>query len=93
MNRKMKRAMKKHMGAGTEEKMSEQIALFSKLPESCDACQKEFDKKDRDMILSRTVVVKQEVVRLFCPTCIEKTKEVWVLDTGKKANGPYFVKI
>ena len=75
MNRKMKRAMKKHMGAGAEEKMSEQISLFSKLPESCDACQKEFDKKDKDMIQSWSVVVKQEVVRLFCPDCIQKTKE------------------
>jgi hypothetical protein len=77
MNRKMKRALKKHMGAGTQEKMSGQLALFEKLPDSCDTCQKEFDKKDKDMILSWTVVTKQEIVRLFCPTCIEKVKEVF----------------
>jgi len=69
--------MKKHMGQDTQEKMSDQLALFEKLPDSCDTCQKEFDKKDKDMILSWTVLVKQEIVRLFCPTCIEKVKEVF----------------
>jgi hypothetical protein len=76
MNRKQRRTLKKQMGADAQEKMSAQIAQFGKLPEACDVCQKDFDKKDREMIASWSVVVKQEVVRLFCPECINKAKEV-----------------
>ena len=75
MNRQQRRTMKKHLGEETQEKMTTQIAQFSKLPEACDACQKEFDKKNRDMVLSWSVVVKQDLVRLFCPDCINKAKE------------------
>lgn len=76
MNRRQRRAIKKQMGADVQEKMSEQIAQFSKLPESCDACNAEFDKQNKDMVFSWSVVVKQDVVRLFCPDCINKAKEV-----------------
>ena len=67
--------MKKHVGADAQEKMATQVAQFGKLPQACDACQKEFDKKNKEMVQSWSVVVKQEVVRLFCPECINKTKE------------------
>ena len=76
MNRKQRRAIKKHVGQDAQEKMADQVALFGRLPEMCNICQKEFDKKDRDMVNSWSVVVKQEVVRLFCPECINKAKEV-----------------
>ena len=75
MNRKQRRAIKKHIGQDAQEKMADQVALFGKLPEMCNVCQKEFDKKDRDMVNSWSVVVKQEVVRLFCPECVSKAKE------------------
>ena len=75
MNRKMKRAMKKQMGSGASERMAQQVSQFSKLPDHCMACQKEFDKLDKDMVSTWSVVVKQEVVRLFCPDCIKKTQE------------------
>ena len=76
MNRKQRRAMKKHVGVDAQEKMATQVAQFGKLPQACDACQKEFDKKNKEMVQSWSVVVKQDVVRLFCPECINKTKEV-----------------
>tara|TARA_R110002020_G_scaffold336634_2_gene552068 strand:- start:311 stop:580 length:270 start_codon:yes stop_codon:yes gene_type:complete len=76
MNRSTRRAMKKQVGAKAQEKMANQVAQFGKLPQACDACQKDFDKKNKDMVQSWSVVVKQEVVRLFCPDCIEKTQEV-----------------
>jgi len=60
-----------------EKDMSEKIGLFNKIPESCDACDEPFDKKNRDMVMSWNVVVKseQEVVRLYCPECWQKAKE------------------
>jgi hypothetical protein len=76
MNRQQRRAMKKHAGQKATDEMANHVALFGKLPESCNACQKEFDKKDKEMVQSWSVVVKQEVVRLFCPECINKTKEM-----------------
>ena len=75
MNRKTKRAMKKQMGTDATEKMAQQVNQFSKLPTHCMACQKNFDKLDKQMVSSWHVVVKQDVVRLFCPDCIKKTQE------------------
>ena len=75
MNRKQRRALKKVSEA--ERGLSEKVTLFGSLPSSCNICQKEFDKKDKDMVTSWSVVVRKEskTVRLFCPECIEKTKE------------------
>lgn len=76
MNRKQRRTIKKQIGTEAQEKMSNQIAQFGKMPELCGICQKEFDKKNREMVESWSVVVKQEVVRLFCPDCMNTAKEV-----------------
>ena len=59
--------------AGQE--LSTKVAQFNKLPEYCMACKKDFDKKDKEMVSTWNVVVKQDVVRLFCPECIKKTQE------------------
>ena len=77
MNRKQRReADRKRRRGDAEQAMADQVHMFGKLPEQCTACQKPFDKKNKDMVFSWNVEVKQEVVRLFCPECIEKTKEV-----------------
>lgn len=76
MNRKQRRSLSKHAGADNAENISQQMSLFGKLPQQCSACSEPFDKKDKDMISQWSVVVKQEVVRLFCPECIKKTQEV-----------------
>jgi tRNA U54 and U55 pseudouridine synthase Pus10 len=76
VNRKQRRAVKKHVGAQAQEKMANQVAQFGKMPEQCQICQKEFDKSNKEMVESWSVVVKQEVVRLFCPDCMNTAKEV-----------------
>ncbi|MBL96788.1 MAG: hypothetical protein CMF52_03145 [Legionellales bacterium] len=75
MNRKTKRALKKKMGPDAADRLANQVALFSKLPEACSSCTKEFDNKDVEMIKTWKVVVRQDKVRLFCPGCIDKAKE------------------
>jgi hypothetical protein len=76
VNRQQRRAAAKRRKKGDPNQvMSDQVALFGKLPESCNACKKEFDKKNKDMVTSWNVVVRQEVVRLFCPDCIQKTQQ------------------
>lgn len=67
--------MKKQMGKDSTEKLAQKFFQFEQLPEQCTACAEPFDKKDRDMVQSWSVVVKQDTVRLFCPECIRKTKE------------------
>ena len=51
MNRKQRRAIKKQVGAEAQEKMSNQIAQFGKMPELCGICQKEFDKNNKEMVV------------------------------------------
>ena len=74
MNRKQRRAVKRQVGAEASEKMANQVAQFGKMPEQCQICQKEFDRQNKEMIKSWSVVVKQEVVRLFCPDCMNSVQ-------------------
>jgi len=79
VNRKQRRtADAKRRKGDSEQAMEDKLVMFGHLPESCSACQKSFDKTNRDMVFSWTVVVReqQESVTLFCPDCIKKTQEV-----------------
>ena len=74
--------MNKHMGKDATENLTEKISQFGNLPQQCNACNEPFNKKDKDMVNSWSVVVKQEVVRLFCPHCIQKTQKVLENERG-----------
>ena len=77
MNREQRRlAERKRKKKDPEQLMADKVHLFGHLPEHCGVCEAEFDKKDRDMVFSWKVVVKKDKVRLFCPQCISKTKEI-----------------
>ena len=75
MNRAQRRAAKKNKN---NKEVEEKISLFSKLPDECLACLKPFNKKDKKMVLSWNVVVRNdsETVRLYCPDCWQKAKNV-----------------
>ena len=75
MNRAQRRAQKKKMSKD-EQKISDKIFLFNQLPDKCNVCEKTFDKQDKAMVQSWSVVVrdKKGTVSLFCPECIEKTQ-------------------
>ena len=75
MNRKSRSALEKYAKSAEANPMAEKMFQFSKLPEKCSACEAAFDKRDREMVQSWKVLVRQEVVRLFCPECIELAKE------------------
>ena len=62
---------------GTEE-ASEKVALFSKLEDECLVCEEPFDKKDKEMVMSWSVVVREKEgkVNLYCPTCWGKAQSV-----------------
>ena len=77
MNRKQRRAAEKRRKKGDPQQlMQDKITLFHKLPEQCDACREPFDKKNKEMAFTWNVVVKEEIVRLFCPACMKKAKDL-----------------
>jgi hypothetical protein len=82
-----KRAIKKAKKAGSD--MQAKMTLFGHLPENCMICQTPFDKKDRDMVMSWNVVVREEQqkVNLYCPPCWQKaTNLIEEMQEGLKDN-------
>ena len=71
MNREQRRAAEKQAKKDGNGELSEKITLFGKLGDSCLVCAKPFDKKDREMVMSWSVVVREqeEKVNLYCPEC------------------------
>ena len=78
--RKVQRQKKKD----AEKAMATQVALFGKLPDKCLTCEETFDKTNKEMVTTWSVVVreKEDVVRLYCPTCWEKA--IQIVDDFKK---------
>ena len=79
MNRKQRRAMNKQLQkqGASEEDLAKQLMMFDQLPDECSACVKPFDKKNREMVMSWNVVVRndEKQVRLYCPSCWEAAQK------------------
>ena len=45
--------------------------MFSWLPDECSSCLDPFDKTNKEIVMSWSVVVreKEKIVRLYCPDC------------------------
>ena len=67
----MKVKKKKRKQKEAEKELQQKVGMFDKLSDACDACKKTFDKKDKSMVQSWNVVVREAVgiVRLYCPEC------------------------
>lgn len=77
MNRKQRRAMKKKLGKDNAETISNKMMQFDKLPDRCLTCEEPFDKRDKKMVMTWSVVVKNEdTVRLYCPKCWKMANNV-----------------
>ena len=78
MNRKQRRAMEKQLGEDSTKNLSEKIFQFNQLPDECNACVTPFDKKDKVMVESWNVIVREDkdTVRLYCPECWDKAQKV-----------------
>ena len=73
MNRKQRRALKKSQ----PKELSSKMASFGNLGDECLVCLKPFDKKNKDMVMNWTVVVRNDDdVRLYCPECWTKATNV-----------------
>ena len=80
MNRAQRRALAKTKKLKTSKSMNttEQISLFGKLPDHCLTCDAPFDKKNKSMVMSWNVVVREKegIVRLYCPDCWSKARKI-----------------
>ena len=52
------------------------MSLVEKFPIKCNVCEKSFDKKDKEMVTSWSVVVRKDpgTVNLYCPECWQRAK-------------------
>ena len=73
MNRKQRRALKKSQSKD----ISNKVASFGSLGDECLMCSKPFDKKNREMVMTWSVVVRDDDdVRLYCPDCWTKATTI-----------------
>ena len=62
--------------------VAEKVALFGLIGDHCLVCNKKFNKRDKEMVASWNVVVREqeEVVNLYCPECwigaVEMLREI-----------------
>ena len=70
-NRKIRRNKEKAEKKRLAKEIKQKMNMFEQLPDACLACEKEFNKKDREMVSSWYVVVREQEnkVNLYCPTC------------------------
>ena len=82
MNRAQRRAQKKKSSKKND--VEKTIGMFELLPDQCSACLAPYDKKDKKMVTTWNVVVreKEKIVRLYCPTCWNTAKRVIKENTG-----------
>jgi len=79
MNRKERRKRKKELNKLRKKpELDQKIGLFGKIPDNCLVCTKPFDKKNKEMVMSWSVVVREDkgLVRLYCPTCWDKAQAI-----------------
>ena len=81
MNRAQRRAAqksKKKDGKKQNKEIDNVMGMFDLLPDQCSACLAPYDKKDRKMVTSWNVVVKEKekIVRLYCPQCWTTAKKI-----------------
>jgi|TARA_R110000851_G_scaffold311352_1_gene471498 hypothetical protein len=77
VKRSKKKKKDKKQAQEDQQRMSKQLGMFDRLPDSCSACKKEFPQT-REAHMSWRVVARYEEkkVRLFCPDCHLKAKQL-----------------
>ena len=71
LGRRIRRKQAKKKLKKSQEKMTETIGMFGKLPDHCLACKLPYNKKSKKATMSWKVKVdtKEESVELYCPQC------------------------
>ncbi len=74
--RKRNKAIKKSKSKASE--FEQKLGLFDLMPDDCMICHKGFDKTNKEMVQTWSVVVreKERIVRVYCPECWTKAKSL-----------------
>ena len=75
----MNRAQRRKLGIkNTKPEVSKKMGLFDKLPDQCTNCTSSYDRKNKEMAMTWTVVVREEEgkVNLYCPTCWDNANKL-----------------
>lgn len=84
----MNRAQRRKLGIkGKKPDLEKKVGLFDKLPKQCTNCDAPYDKKDKKMAMTWSVVVREQEnkVNLYCPTCWNSAKEM-IAELKEKLN-------
>ena len=76
--RKLKRKQKNQTKKNAKKDIATKDALFGLIPDKCLTCESAFDKTNKEMFSTWSVVVREEeeIVRLYCPECWNKAKDI-----------------
>ena len=74
----LKRKIARNKASRAKKEIKEQLMMFDKIGDKCDACEKDFDKKSKEQAAAWKVVVreKEKVVRLYCPECWDRANNL-----------------
>ena len=74
----MNRAQRRKLGIKKKPDLDKKIGLFDKLPKQCTKCDTPYEKKDKKMVTTWNVVVREKEgkVNLYCPTCWDEAHKL-----------------
>jgi len=74
----MNRAQRRKLGIKKKSNVEKKLGLFDKIPDECLNCFVPYDKKDKQMVKTWTVVVREQEgkVNLYCPTCWDNANKL-----------------
>ena len=74
----MNRAQRRKLGIKKKPDLDKKIGLFDKLPKQCTNGDKPYDKKDKKMAMTWSVVVREQEnkVNLYCPVCWDEAHKL-----------------
>ncbi len=77
LKRSQKKKKDKSFAVETERRLKKQMNLFDRMPKACSTCREEFPQTRKAHMSWRVVVRNEEnLVRLFCPTCLSQAKKL-----------------
>ena len=89
MNRKERRARDRQIKKSKKKKtdVGQKLGLIDLLPSECMICSAEFDKNNKEQVMTWNVVVreKERIVRVYCPTCWNKAQKI-IAEISEKQN-------
>jgi len=71
------RKLARHKQKEANKDMQEKLSLMGQVPDSCNMCDKPFDRQDKEQVSSWFVAVreKEKKVNLYCPSCWSEAQE------------------